>query len=47
MSKLPPFEHTPIESIPGIVNGVRATFLSHKTRPLEYRVAQLRKLYWA
>jgi beta-apo-4'-carotenal oxygenase len=26
---------------------VRATFLSHKTRPLEFRIQQLRKLYWA
>lgn len=46
MATLPPFEHTPIESLPGIAAGIRATFLSHKTRPLEYRIQQLRKLYW-
>ena len=26
---------------------VRKAFLSHKTRPLEFRIQQLRKLYWA
>jgi beta-apo-4'-carotenal oxygenase len=46
MATLPPFEHTPIETIPDIAAGIRATFLSHKTRPLEYRIQQLRKLYW-
>ena len=25
---------------------VRTSFLSHKTKPLEYRIQQLRKLYW-
>ncbi|KAF2475341.1 aldehyde dehydrogenase [Lindgomyces ingoldianus] len=46
MAELPPFEHTPIDSIASTVNGIRASFLSHKTRPLEFRLAQLRKLYW-
>ncbi|KAF2805028.1 aldehyde dehydrogenase [Mytilinidion resinicola] len=46
MATLPLFEHTPLEDIPAIVNGIRATFRAHKSRPLEYRRVQLRKLYW-
>ncbi|KAI9699770.1 MAG: hypothetical protein M1836_002805 [Candelina mexicana] len=44
--EIPPFEHTPIQSIPSIVNEVRNTFHSHRTRPVEYRLVQLRKFYW-
>ncbi|KAF2743731.1 aldehyde dehydrogenase [Sporormia fimetaria CBS 119925] len=47
MSQLPPFENTPLETIASAGDEIRASFLSHKTRPLEYRIAQLRKLYWA
>ena len=43
---LPAFEHTPIETIPATCQTVRASFLTHKTRPLEFRLKQLRKLYW-
>ncbi|KAI9694453.1 MAG: hypothetical protein M1822_000069 [Bathelium mastoideum] len=46
MDKLPEFQHTPVDDIPTIVGGIRATFHSHKTRPVEYRLRQLRKLYW-
>ena len=46
MAEIPPLEYTNLESIPTIANGVRQAFLSHKSRPLEYRVQQLRKLYW-
>jgi beta-apo-4'-carotenal oxygenase len=46
MSQIPAFEHTPLDSIPSTVKRIKASFLSHKTRPLEYRIAQLRKLYW-
>lgn len=46
MATIPPFEHTPLEKIPGICDGVRNAFLSHKTRPIEFRLQQLRKLYW-
>lgn len=46
MAEIPPLEYTKLESIPAIANGVRQAFLSHKSRPLEYRVQQLRKLYW-
>ncbi|KAF2794016.1 aldehyde dehydrogenase [Melanomma pulvis-pyrius CBS 109.77] len=46
MAALPPFEHTPIEGIADTVKTIRTSFLSHKTRPLEFRLVQLRKLYW-
>ncbi|KAL6705034.1 Hexadecenal dehydrogenase [Coniothyrium glycines] len=45
--QLPPFEHTPMDGIAPTCARVRASFLSHKTRPLEFRIQQLRKLYWA
>lgn len=46
MAAIPQLEHTPVDAIPSIVNNVKATFLTHKTRPLEFRLVQLRKLYW-
>ncbi|KAH5054074.1 aldehyde dehydrogenase [Parastagonospora nodorum] len=47
MPELPPFEHTPMDDIATTCATVRTTFLSHKTRPVEFRIQQLRKLYWA
>lgn len=44
--QLPEFKETPVEEIPGIVDGIRASFNSQKTRPLEFRLKQLRKLWW-
>ncbi|KAF2458630.1 Aldehyde/histidinol dehydrogenase [Lineolata rhizophorae] len=46
MDAIPQFEHTPLEGIPELARDARRTFLSHKTRPIEYRLVQLRKLYW-
>ena len=46
-SRIPPFEHTSMDAIAPTCATVRQTFLSHKTRPLEFRILQLRKLYWA
>ena len=46
-SKMPSFEHTSMDKIAPTCATVRQTFLSHKTRPLEFRIQQLRKLYWA
>lgn len=43
---LPTLEHTPTESITGIHDGLYKTFHSHKTRPLSWRLTQLRKLWW-
>lgn len=45
--KLPAFENTPVEQIPSIVSRLRKTFLTLKTRPADFRLKQLRKLYWA
>lgn len=44
--QIPPFEATAIDSIPSTVNLCKTTFRSQKTKPLEYRLTQLRKLYW-
>lgn len=46
MASIPQLEYTNKDAIPEIVNGVRATFHSQKTKPLEWRKVQLRKLYW-
>ncbi|KAF4636342.1 hypothetical protein G7Y89_g1733 [Cudoniella acicularis] len=44
--KIAPFEATAIESIPSTVNLCRTTFRSQTTKPIAYRLTQLRKLYW-
>lgn len=41
------FVNTPLDSIPKVASSARNTFSTHKTKPLEYRLTQLRKLYWA
>jgi beta-apo-4'-carotenal oxygenase len=46
MVNIPAFQNTPIERIPVIHERLSKSFLSHKTRPLEWRLTQLRKLYW-
>ncbi|KIX07170.1 uncharacterized protein Z518_01823 [Rhinocladiella mackenziei CBS 650.93] len=45
--QLPTFTTTPVEQIPSIVSRLRKTFHSQRTRPAEFRLKQLRKLYWA
>ncbi|KAH7376215.1 aldehyde dehydrogenase 3H1 [Plectosphaerella cucumerina] len=45
--KIPPFEHTSSEDIESAAQRLRATFRAGTTKPLEWRVVQLRKLYWA
>ncbi|KAF2634249.1 aldehyde dehydrogenase [Massarina eburnea CBS 473.64] len=47
MVELPPFEHTSLDTLATVGDTLRASFLSHKTRPIEFRLVQLRKLYWA
>ncbi|KAK9782582.1 putative Aldehyde dehydrogenase [Seiridium cardinale] len=44
--KLAPFEATPQDEIPSIAATLRNTFRSQKTKDVEYRLVQLRKLYW-
>ena len=44
--KMPPFEHTAVEDIKPTVDLLRSTFTAGRTRDVEYRLQQLRKLYW-
>ncbi len=44
---MPAFESTPLESIRQTCKTVRDTFNTHKTKDIEWRKVQLRKLYWA
>ena len=44
---IPAFEATPIDSIEGTCKSVRSVFRTHKTKNVEWRKVQLRKLYWA
>ncbi|KAF7188472.1 Beta-apo-4'-carotenal oxygenase [Pseudocercospora fuligena] len=46
MDDVPAFTATPVDKIPAIHQRVVDKFLSHETRPLEYRLKQLRSLYW-
>jgi len=46
-SDIPKLQYTPLEEIPQRVAKVRAAFREHKTRDVEFRLVQLRKLYWA
>lgn len=46
MDDIPPFTPTPIGDIPAIHKRITSKFHSHATRPLEYRLKQLRALYW-
>lgn len=41
-----PFEQTPIDAIPQMVDELRSTFKSHKTKDIQWRLKQLRKFYW-
>lgn len=45
--KLDPFQATAVDSISSTVNLCANTFRSQRTKPLSYRLTQLRKLYWA
>ncbi|KAL8951651.1 MAG: hypothetical protein Q9222_002379 [Ikaeria aurantiellina] len=39
-------KYTPVDTIPAIAAGVRNAFNSHKTKHINFRLVQLRKLYW-
>lgn len=43
---LPQFHPTPLDQIPSIIDTVRNTFHTGRTRPLEFRINQLQKLYY-
>ncbi|KAJ6171230.1 Beta-apo-4'-carotenal oxygenase [Penicillium chermesinum] len=44
---LPELQYTALEEIPARVSAARKAFLENKTRDVEFRLVQLRKLYWA
>ncbi|KAK3937906.1 beta-apo-4'-carotenal oxygenase [Diplogelasinospora grovesii] len=44
---IPEFQTTPVDAIPGIAATARNTFKTHKTKDIQWRLVQLRKLYWA
>ncbi|KAI4598033.1 hypothetical protein KJ359_003842 [Pestalotiopsis sp. 9143b] len=44
--EIAPFVHTPVEDIPKIAVSLRNTFRTLKTKDVQYRLVQLRKLYW-
>ncbi|KAG9242701.1 Aldehyde/histidinol dehydrogenase [Calycina marina] len=41
-----PFQATAIDAIKPVIDTLTSTFKSQKTKKLEYRLTQLRKLYW-
>lgn len=47
MVDLPEFKATSLDEIPARVSTARNAFYEHNTRDLEFRLVQLRKLYWA
>ncbi|KAH8902659.1 aldehyde dehydrogenase [Coniochaeta sp. PMI_546] len=44
---IPEYQATALEAIPAIAKKARETFSTNKTKDLEWRLVQLRKLYWA
>lgn len=46
MAAIPELQYTSVDAIPAIAKEVRLSFASQKTKPLEWRLTQLRKLYW-
>lgn len=44
---IPEFQATPVDAIPSIASTARGVFRTHKTKNLQWRQVQLRKLYWA
>lgn len=45
--QLPPFVTTPTDQLSSTIERLRQGFWSSKTRDVQYRIRQLRKLYWA
>ncbi|KAF4453634.1 aldehyde dehydrogenase [Fusarium albosuccineum] len=44
---IPALEHTPLDEIPAKVDLLRKTYKSGRTKDIEFRLVQIRKLYWA
>ncbi|KAJ5871444.1 uncharacterized protein N7529_003797 [Penicillium soppii] len=47
MTDLPELQFTSLDEIPARISTTRKAFLERKTRDVEFRLVQLRKLYWA
>jgi beta-apo-4'-carotenal oxygenase len=47
MTDLPELHFTSLDEIPARISTTRKAFLENKTRDVEFRLVQLRKLYWA
>ena len=43
---IPELKYTPLENIASLAHELRSTFNTQKTKPIEFRLVQLRKLYW-
>lgn len=46
MSATLEYEYTPLDAIPRIASSLAHTFSTRKTKPIQWRLQQLRKLYW-
>ena len=44
---VPEYRESAVEAIIPAVSRLRSTYNNQKTKPLEFRLMQLRKLYWA
>lgn len=47
MVDLPELHYTSLDEIPARIETAHKAFLENKTRDVEFRLVQLRKLYWA
>ena len=47
MARLPPYTSTPLSEIPAIHQRLVDKFHRHETRTVEFRLKQLRRLYWS
>ncbi|CAM1500905.1 Fc.00g100670.m01.CDS01 [Cosmosporella sp. VM-42] len=45
-SSIPAFEPTAVDDIAANVNAVRVTYKTNRTKDIQFRLVQLRKLYW-
>jgi hypothetical protein len=45
--QIPDLQFSCLETISACISTTRKSFLEHRSRDVEFRVVQLRKLYWA
>jgi hypothetical protein len=46
-SQIPDLQFNSLETISACISTTRKSFLEHRSRDVEFRLVQLRKLYWA